>query len=266
MYLVRVAHAHAVHAGDIASLRVILDKLATGKRLTRLEAARVRHAQDEARRRVDGFDRASSVRSVLTQRTQIRDRHASRALREVVAAGSAYAPAYGKRAMEPSSVQVLEAMRATYEDVRKGLSTAEQTRRIRALFDANGLALFPNHLKRLVRTARQIADAGGPSDCALKNVAFVFGKSETYLRQHQKRPQLPKNLAPVAFETFSNMITATVYVLELIGWAPAEVEEFRHLAQILFARSDRTPESSLMLLFSGPSREAAKRVKTPATT
>jgi hypothetical protein len=264
-YLIRAAHAHAVHAADIEQLKVISTRLSEGKRLTRQQASRVREAQAELLRfwkplrpkvspepKAWEVDRELAVSVIRGRRIDLRDRHAASALRAVVAAGSQYAAAYRQRAMEARSVQVFEAMKGIYEDVRRGLSTSEEERRIRSLFRSVQMVLSEKHLKRLLRTAEQIAAAGGPSDCALETVGFVFGKGGTTLREQRKRPQLPAGLADlaadVAFAQPSNMVKATAYVVGLLGWEVAEVEEFHALAEVLFAISERPAKDAFTVL------------------
>jgi hypothetical protein len=62
-------------------------------------------------------------------------------------------------------------------------------------------------------------------------------------------------MGEVAFGSFSNMVSATAYVVGLLGWEAVEVDQFHALAQELFVRSGRSPEAALKLLFSRPSVE-----------
>lgn len=260
-YLVRVAHAHAAHVEDLRLLNTLRLLLTRRQRLTRDQSARTREAQKELVRYWqsagplvnDGYrqiDPLTAVDYVLKRRMDIHDRHALAALRSIAEAGAKYEEAYTARALERESLEVYEAVKAIYVLVRNGLPIGEQRAQLAAAFEAVDLRLLPKGLRALVRSADQIRDAGGPSDCAKQTVGLVFGNSEGTMGQRSKRgTPLPRGITWFAFAKTSNLVAVTGYVLRTLGWTEAEATQLEKFARELY---EKNPRSDKAFFFSPP--------------
>lgn len=254
-YLARVAHAYALHVEDVRLLHTIRLRLTNRQRLTGAQAARIEEAQKELVRYWQSagplvtndhrqIDHLTAVDFVLKRRTDIRDRHALAALRSVAEAGMKYEEAYVARAHERESIEIYEAVKGIYTRVRRKLPVEEQRAELVAAFEAVGLNLLPKGLRALVRSADQIRDAGGASDCAKQTVGLVFGNSEGTMGQRSKRgTPLPRGITWFAFAKMSNLVSVTGYILRALGWTEAEAIEIEIFAQSVYEKKPRSDKA-----------------------